>query len=441
MRFKHVSVVLLFIFSRTLHASSCEYDPNYTYAINLRKQQYDLEAVAVLNEVIRKDPACTAARLDLAVAYFSLQDYAQAQTLFVELRNQAETIPDLQQRTQVLTTIDDHLSRIGQLQTLDTPQQINLTPAYKDEHAQKPKQSLQLAVGVGVSDNINNGLTSNTFTFDEGSLSGSIWTVKESMRAHSGTWHDVDVAWERSLPPVRNINTQAQIKASWRDNHADNEFDMGTLQARLDVKPEGQGQWQEKFEPSVVVSGGTFLLGGEYYRQDIAVGGQIQPTLGKRKLAMGYQFTDSHYQTIEDTDSRFHKVNINLPLLSTPRKNMDAGLYVGYQWPQTADKFADYTESSARIRLDVRPKENYQVSASYGVVKQQDKDAYNPDLFGNKKRNLRQRIADIGWAWAAGGNNKLTYEAKIQAREHNSGIQLFDSTAIDVTAGVSIRLD
>ena len=428
MRFKPIITFLLCTISPAVYSQGCEGDPDYARAIELRNQKNDLEAVLLLQAVRNRDPSCLSAFLDLGLSLFSLQEYEQAAAILIQVRDSGADIPPA-----ALQTIDEHLRKIQLLQLEVSQQTTMIMPTTN------PKQAVHIAVGLGVSDNINNGLSSATFSFDEGVLSGTTWSVKDSMRSHSGSWHDADIAWERLLPDVGKLKSQLQVKATWRDNHNDNQFDVGTFQARLDVKPNVE-RLNKTLDPSVVVSAGSFLLGGDYYRQDTALGAQIQPKIGKRKVSLGYQFTGSNYQKVDNTDSRFHKLNLNVPLATVGEK-MDLGLYIGFQWPEKADKFANYQESSARLRMNIRPKETYQVSASYGIIKQQDKEVYNQELFGDKKRNLQQTIADIGWAWETKKYKNLTYEAKIQMRQHDSVIKLFNNKAIDVTAGVSWKLD
>ena len=306
--------------------------------------------------------------------------------------------------------------------------------------AEKSPPPLQVAMAFGASDNANNGVNFDTLTFTSGVLSGITLRAAEKIKPKAGTWYDVEVAAQQELPPLEGLegtSTRGYATVTWRDHLQNDEFDLGAVRGMLELKP---GEWQHQMEPRLVLSGGSIFLDGHYYRQDIALGGQIQPEVDGRKIAMGYQFTDSDYQLekVGEMDARSHRLSLSVPL-TTLGEIAKLSLDAGYQWPETAERLSDYSENSVRLRLNVTPaNQRYAMSASYGVSKQHDEAAYN-QAFGDQKRDLKQQVLNVGLAWQA--NKYTTYEAKLQARQQSSAIPLFGSSAVDVTAGVRWQWD
>lgn len=414
-------------------AASCQQDPSYQYARELRNQQYYVEAKPVLQTVIARDPACMAARLDLALTLFSLGEYDQAEAMLGEVRLAAASIPDPVESATVLETINSHLARIPQLRE-EEQAQFRSSPHLVQQQEQSP--AVQVAVALGVGDNVNGGLHFDKLTFDIGNSTFTKILGAES-KAQAGTFMDLEAAYQRELPPSSGLDGTFRLMAAARDNHLGEEYDLGTLRGGLELKP---GNMAADLQPSIVFSGGSFFLGGDHYRQDIAVGAQILPEIFARNVKLSYQLTDSDYKTVEDTDSRFHKINLSVPLtVGKPESRFGVGLDLGYQWPESSERLADYREVSARLRLVLEPAAGYAVSASYGLSQQHDVSAYNPLAFGDSKRNLEQQVLDIGWSHPI--SKHTTYEANLLARKTESAVKLFENSSVEVLGGVRWELD
>lgn len=413
-------------------ASACQYDAEYEYAQQLRHQKAFIEAKPLLLAVVARDPQCMAAKMDLALTHFSLAEYNRAEILLLELRSAAMSIPDNQAMLNIVQTIDAHLEKIPLLRS-ERDFRSSSKQIQRQQNAPPP---LQVAVGIGVGDNINGGVHFDSLTFDIGDTTFTKVLAEES-RAQSGQFVDVEAAYQQALPASSELDGSFQVMVAMRDNHLGHDYDLGTLRGGLELKP---GDLAEHLKPSIVLSGGSFFLGGEHYRQDFAIGAQIYPTVAERQVKLSYQLTDSAYKTVAETNASFHKVNLSVPLVSsTTEKKVGIGLSVSHQWPNAAERLADYRETSVRLQTEFEPKQRHTVSASYGVSKQSDANVYNPLVFGDKKRNLEQQVLDIGWAWSVGQG--VTYEARAMARQTDSVIPLFDNSSVELTAGIRWELD
>lgn len=411
-------------------AASCQQDPDYDYARQLRSQQYYMEARAVLQSVIQRDPACMAGKIDLALTHFSLGEYDQSESLLREVRAAAASIPDADEAARVLKTIDSHLAEIPQLR-----EQTTFRSARVQVQQKKPDPPLQVAAAIGVGDNVNGGVHFDSLTFDVG---GSTFTkvLGEESKAQPGSFMDLEAAYQHELPPSTELDGTFRLMTAVRDNHMGDDFDLGTLRGGLELRP----AVGENLESAIVLSGGSFFLAGDHYRQDVALGAQILPEAFGRKVKLSYQLTDSDYKTVEDTDSRFHKLNLSVPLLGDkPESKLGLGIDFGYQWPESSERLADYRETSVRLRLVMEPLPKHAVSASYGLSQQHDAAAYNTLAFGDKKRNLEQQVLDVGWSWPVGG--RITYEANLLARKTASGVKLFENSSAEATVGGRWELD
>lgn len=421
-----IGVYLCITLYPSFGGAACQYDPDYEYARKLRSQKYYTDAKPVLQSVIARDPNCMDGKMELALTHFSLGEYDQAEVILLEVRAVAVSIPDPAEAANVLETIDSHLRKIPQLRS--STQQV--------QQKEQPPLPLQVAIGLGVGDNINGGVHFDALTFDVG---GSTFTkvLGDESKAQAGSFTDLEAAYQRELPVSSELEGTFRLMAAMRDNHMGGDFDLGTIRGGLELKP---GDLAESLQPSVVLSGGSFFLAGEHYRQDIAVGAQIYPKVFDRKLKFSYQLTDSDYKTVTDTDARYHKVNLSVPLAADKsEQKVGLGLDMSYQWPESTEHLADYHENSVRLRLVMEPAKGYAVSASYGLSQQHDAAAYNTLAFGDKKRNLEQQVLDVGWSWPMG--NHLTYEANILARKTDSNVQLFENSSVEATVGARWELD
>lgn len=410
---------------------SCQQDPYYEYARDLRSQQYYAEAKPVLEGVVARDPYCLGAHLDLALTLFSLGEYDQAETMLGELRSAASSIADPLESATVLETIDSHLVSIPQLRQ---QVQTQFRASAAQVHQQEPH--LQVAAALGIGDNVNGGVHFDKLTFDIGN-STFTKVLGDDSKAQAGSFMDLEAAYQHKLPPSNELDGTFRLMAAARDNHMGEEYDLGTLRGGLELKPGGLAAG---LQPSIVLSGGSFFLGGGHYRQDIAVGVQILPEIADRNAKLSYQLTDSDYKTVGDTDARFHKLNLSVPLtVDQPERHFGVALDLGYQWPESRERLADYSETSARLRLVMMPESGHEISASYGLSQQHDAAAYNPLAFGDKKRNLEQQVLDIGWSHPMG--KRMSYEANLLTRKTDSAIKLFENSSVEVLGGVRWELD
>lgn len=417
-----------------LLASTCHEDANYQYANQLREQGAYTDALAVYDSVLVRDPACMAAKIEMGFCYLYLGDYGQASQLLNDARQASlQETDDPEAAANVRALIDAQLEQIPQLRQRARIEgdsiQIQAGSAGKAPRA-------QLSVGVGVSDNINGGVQFDELTFGTGD---AVITQKlgEQSKAQDGEWLDLEAAWQGDVPVTDEMPGQLYLAASWRDIPGGTESDLGTLRGGLELKPAGI---LPELNPKVVVSGGSFILDGREYRDDLAVGARISPEIRGHKFTLGYQFAHHNYRTINETDGRYHRLSLALPLLpETGLMKTRLGLDLGYQWPEAAERLGDYYETSAKLRLGVEPVPRLSVSASYGVSQQRDAEPYNPEFFGDAKRNLDQEVLDIGWAMAV--SKDLSLEANLQYRQRESEVKLFEHNATDLTAGIRWQLD
>ncbi len=393
----------------------------YQQAITLFDSGAYAEALPLFEHVYAQEPLCIGAKLDIAASYFRLEQYAPAHRLFQEILTTPGIPEGIRQQCEgFLLIIDEKIS-------IAKPLTVGKLPR------------LQVSAGLGGSDNVNNGLR-----FDHLALGGGddplILSLGDNAKAHSGSWHDVEVAVNKPLPVLDQLETQAQLTVTWRDNHQNDHLDLAVMRGMIEMKP---GDWMSDIEPRFVLSGGAVRLDNESYRQDAAVAAQVQvpnPLLDK-KIALSYQLTDSHYTTpkVVENNSVSHRVGVGVPLPS-PAKPLQLTVDMSHQWPDSAERLADYAETSVRFRANYQPPERkYGLSASYRVSQQRDREVYNETAFPGKRRDPTQQVVNLGWSWQV--KPDLTWEARIQARQQDSDIPLFESQAVDVTTGIRWQLD
>lgn len=406
-------------------AISCGQDAataqTYQDAITLFDQGAYAEALPLFESVYTKEPYCIGAKLDIAVTYFRLEQYTSARHLLQEILATDGIDEGIRQQCDgFLLIIDEKTS----------------TPAVSNVGT-LPR--LQVSAGLGVSDNVNNGLSFDRLTIGSEDEPLTL-LLGDKSKAQSGSWNDVEVALNKTLPVVGAVETQAQLTATWRDSHQNDSLDLAVVRGMVEMKP---GDWMNDVELRFVASGGVVRLDDESYRQDSALAAQIQmpnPLLDK-KIALSYQLTDSHYTTpkVVDNNSVSQRVGVGIPLPS-PAKPLRLNLDISHQRPVSAERLADYTETSVRFRADYRPPERkYGLSASYRVSQQHDEAVYNEVAFPEKRRDPTQQILNVGWSWQV--RPDLTWETRIQAREQNSDIPLFENQAVDLTTGIRWQLD
>ncbi len=393
----------------------------YQQAITLFDSGAYAEALPLFERVYAQEPFCIGAKLDIAVTHFRLEQYALARRLFQEILTTPGIAEGIRQQCEGFLLVIDEKTSVSTTATL----------------GKLPR--LQVSAGLGVSDNVNNGLG-----FDRLAIGGEdeplMLSLGDNAKAHSGSWHDVEVAVNQTLPVVDKLETQAQLTVTWRDNHQNDHLDLAVVRGMVEMKP---GEWMSDVEPRFVVSGGAVRLDNASYRQDAAIAAQVQvpnPLLD-RKIALSYQLTDSHYTTpqVVDNNSISHRVGVGVPLPS-PAKPLHLNVDMSHQWPGSAERLADYSETSVRFRANYQPPERkYGLTASYRVSQQRDREVYNEVAFPDKRRDPTQQVVNLGWSWQV--KPDLTWEARVQARQQDSDIPLFESKAVDVTTGIRWQLD
>jgi hypothetical protein len=345
--------------------------------------------------------------------------------------------------------IDAQLAQIPQLRQRAAQQQdveINIQPSGVADVSPKA----QVSVGLGVSDNINGGVRFDELTFGQGDATIT-QKLNQQSKSHHGTWLDLEMAGQRPVPVPEGLEGNLHLIATWRDAHDldwqdpndpkkprnEGEFDLGTVRGMLELKPSGE---PSALDPRVVLSGGSFFLDNTEYRDDLALGGRISQNIADHNVTLGYQFADHNYRTIENTDGRYHRLSLAVPLIAlTGSKKIRLGFDIGHQWPESTGRLGDYRETSEKLRLSLEPTPQSDLSVSYGVSKQQDAAAYNRDAFGDVKRNAKQQALNIGWSQEI--EKGLSLEANLQHRRRNSDVKLFEHTASDVTVGLRWQLD
>ncbi len=422
-------------------ATACNSDKDYQYANHLREQEAYTDAVAVYESVLVRDPACMAAKIEMGFCHLNLGNYDQATAALNEARQatlQDNSNPDAANKVRKL--IDAQLAQIPQMRNRSRPQD---TAIAIQQGGRTTPANAQFSAGLGFSDNINGGVQFDELTFGQGDATITK-TLTEQNKAHEGTWLDLEAAWQHYMQVSEGVDGKWQVMATWRDSHDNSdvvlnegEFDLGTVRSVLELKPSGT---PVPFDPRVVLSGGSFFLGGEEYRDDLAIGGRVSKEIAGRKVTLGYQFADHNYRTIDNTDGRYHRLSLSVPLLpATGSKNLMLGFDLGHQWPESTGRLGDYRETSGKLRLSFEPAPQSAVSASFGVSKQQDAAPYNRDFFGDAKRNVEQQVLDVGWSMEI--DKDLTFEANIQHRKRDSAVKLFEHDATDLTVGLRWQLD
>ena len=395
----------------------------YQDAITLFDSGAYVEALSLFESVYTKEPACIGAKLDIAVTYFRLEQYASARHLLQEML----AMPGIdngirQQCAGFLLIIDEKIS----------------TPAAATAGVGALPR-LQVSAGLGVSDNVNNGLRFDRLTIG-GENEPLTLLLGDKSKAQSGSWHDVEVAVNKTLPALSTLETQAQLTATWRDNHQNDSLDLAVIRGMVEMKP---GTWMSSVEPRLVLSSGVVYLESDNYRQDSALAAQVQIPMPvqDKKIALSYQVTDSHYTTskVVDNDSISQRLGVGIPLPS-PSEQLRFNADISYQWPVSAERLADYKEQSLRLRAHYQPSDSpHSLSASYRISQQHDAAVYNEVAFPAKHRDPIQQILNVGWSWQV--RPDLTWETRIQARQQDSDIPLFENQSVDLTTGIRWQLD
>ena len=406
----YLGIVLLM----PLNVWACDLDnPDYQFAKQLYNEKQFASSIKVFSDIEQKYPNCQIVKLDLAMAYWGAGDIDETELRISKLVQMPALKPQL--RAQAIFMLNEAHKKQLQVFQREREKRIQVT------------SRMQFATAMGTSNNVNNGVSFDKFTFD----SGLVLPLAEQSKAQSGQWQDLEWGYQKQLKP----EAQLSLNVAWRNHFSDDKLDTIVSRAVMAFKP---GDMAKKIEPQVVLSGGNVTLGGHYYRQDLAVGMQVRPEVGKRKVTLGYQFMDTGYRQLDDTDNRVHRVMASVPLSSDAAK-LKVNLDSSYQWPSSAERLADYHEASVRVRANMALKNAQEVSVSYGVTQQSDENAYNTLIFGDKKRNLHQKVMDVGWSKKAGRN--MFYEARVQSRRLSSDVQLFNSSAVDVLAGLRWQLE
>ena len=429
------------LFPALVNASSCSSDKNFVYANQLVEQEAYTDAVAVYETVLKHDPVCMAAKLELGFCHIHLGNYTKATQVLQEVRRVTLLDKESPEAAKIRQLIDTQLAQIPQLREGEQQRADNVMLIQKATRNASPQA--QLSVGLGLSDNINGGVQFDELTFGQGDASITS-KLGEENKAHHGTWFDLEVAGQRRVPTPEGLEGNLHVIATWRDaRDADEssvnngEFDLGTLRGMLEVKPSGE---PSTLDPRLVLSGGGFFLDSAGYRDDMAVGGRISQDVADRKVTLGYQFADHNYRSIDNTDGRYHRASLAIPLIpETGEKKVRVNVDFGYQWPESTDRLGDYRETSGKLRLSLEPMPQSELSLSYSISKQQDAAAYNREFFGEAKRNIEQRALNIGWSMAV--EKDLSLEANLQRRRRYSDVKLFEHTATDLTVGFRWELN
>lgn len=395
----------------------------YQQAIRLFERGDYAAALVLFEQVYAQDPTCLGAQMDIAVTLFRLRQWDQARAVFQAILATPGVATGIRQQCEGFIRIIDEQKAI---------------PAAVSANADT-LPALQLALGVGVSDNINNGLRFEQLSIGQSDAPLTL-QLGEKSKAQAGSWHDVEIAVNRALPKLEKLEAQGQLSASWRDSHQDDSLDLLVVRGMVEMKP---GDWLSQVEPRLVISGGSVILDGEDYRQDAAIATQIQLPAPRNteKIALSYQLTNSHYTSdkVAENDSLSHRLGVGIPLPS-PVENVSLNADISHQWVADAERLADYQESSLRLRARYQPPQrHYTLSASYRISQQQDATIYNPTAFPEKYRDPTQQILNVGWAWQI--QPDLTWEARLQARQQDSTIPLFENSALDLTTGMRWQLD
>lgn len=429
-------VCVLYIASPAVNAGTqrCDEDPAFLKANHLTQQGICVAAIQIYQDVLKKYPHCVPAQFGLSACYGFTGDYGKARQILNNLIREAESNSFTHAKF-FKQKIQERLVRLDQDQRLATQKREAHLAILEQQRALLAKNSrTRVAFSLGGSDNINDGIKLDNLTFMQGDETITL-PVADSSKPQRGSWTDLEMSHDRLLSP----DVQLTLSATWRNNHSDDRYDLGIVRGVMRVQPK---KLLPKVDPHLVVSGGTFFLDSKEYRQDIAVGAVVQPEVQGKKLKLGYQFADYNYLASDENDGRYHRVSVGAPVFQADEQAMNAriALDVGYRWPEsTKRRLGDYTEASAKLRLELEPRENHDLSVSYTISKQQDAGPYNT-LFGKEKRDLQQQVVDIGWARKL-PNKKLSLEANVQYRETDSKLIFFQRSATDVTVGVNWELD
>lgn len=419
-------------------AGSCQQDPEYHYARQLFDTGAFADALVVYSAVLARDPRCMAAKIEMGIAYLQTGHYDLATSLLEEAR-QATFLDTAQPEGAAIARqlIDAHLASIPHLLSA-SPQAAETTAITSVLSSQPTVPDRHAAIAFGASDNINGGIELDELVLGNGNATFT-QALSEESKAQHGTWVDLEAAWQKALPVLSERAGRVHIAASWRDIHGGNKSDLGTVRGVVEFNPVA-GASTETENSRVVLSAGSFVLDGDVYRSDVALGLRVAQVVAGHSVHLGYQFADHHYHTVSATDGRYHRLSTTLPLLEgVGRYQADARLDIDYRWPESAERLGDYTEVAARLRLNMQPSARHSVALSYGVSQQTDADAYNTDFFGQAKRDIQQSVLDVGWALELDKQRSL--EANLQHRQRHSAIKLFENQATDVTVGIRWELD
>lgn len=414
---------------------SCQEDENYQYAGQLKGQGACTDAIAVYDDVLQRYPTCMAAKIEVGLCLVEMGEYEKAEKILTEVREVSLLDSyDIEGAAKVRELLDIQLVEISRMQkrSIMSDKSITLHGSSNQDDSR-----LQFSASMGGSDNINGGLDLDELTFGP---PGATVTKKlgDKTKKQKGSWVDLETAWQSdSLQVVDSVNGRAYVMATWRDVHGSSDTDLGTVRGVVELRPVDV---ISSLEPKIVLSGGSFILDSQDYRDDLAVGGRISTSIDDHKLVLGYQFADHNYRTATDLDGRYHRLSLAMPVFSEWGDNkLSLSLDFGYQWPEVAERLGDYQEKSARVRIGGEPAVHHTISASYGISQQQDSAPYNQGFFGDTKRNIEQQLLDIGWAVEL--DKTLSLEANLQHRRRNSDIPLFEHDATDVTLGLRWQLD
>lgn len=430
-----VCVVVALSFPVMVRAQGCQGDTSYQYANRLRDQGAYTDAVAVYEDVLKRHPTCMAAKIEVGFCLLRVGEYEKA-TAALKEAHQATLMDkdDPEVAAKVRKLIEIQLDSISQLHK--QPRQRDETINLHGNNVGQVGSQAQVSAALGVSDNINGGVDFDELTFGP---PGATITKKlgDKSKEQEGSWLDLEAAWQSALPLSEKVKGNLHLSASWRDVHGESESDLSTVRGVAELRPLNVSQ---AFEPRVVLSGGSFILDNKEYRNDLAIGGRVSHKVANHKVTLGYQFADHNYRTVSDLDGRYHRLSLSVPVISEKgSKKIRVGFDLGYQWPETVERLGDYRETSVRLRGGFEPIANHSVSASYGVSRQQDTEPYNEEFFNDAKRNIEQKVLDIGWAVEL--DKKLSLEANLQHRNRSSDIPLFEHDATDLVAGIRWQLD
>ena len=400
---------------------------NYQTAIKLFKKSQYQAALPYFQSAYRLQPDCSKIQLDLAIDHFKLNAFDASELLLIELISDTTVDQRVQAQAEgMLKKVQVQQALVTQPLSLTAPN--NRATAMDVETPQRRKGRWQVATALGSGSNVNNGVSFDQLTFNSGQ---TLWLADQS-KAQSGQWLDTEVAYQKAL----TARTQVYVSGVFRDHFTDDAFDLGIVRTQLERK---LTKAPNPLDPKLIASAGGISLGSHYYLQNVGVGVQVTPQVGNRKVPVSYQAIDSDYKRIAENDSRYHSVNISVPVTQPTNTKTRVTVDAGYKWPASAERLADYTATSVRVRARHKLRAGQELSSSVGVTQQRDAKPYNTLVFGDAKRDLHQQVIDVGWSKQL--DRKRSIEAKLQGRRNTSDVKLFESKAVDVTIGMRWRFD